>query len=134
MYAAINPSLPFSKAYGSSIASQIKEDNSSIIEMITVLKKALERLTTSEVELSTKASTLNTPEESDLCYVRVAITKEYLSEEDESRLGNLGIDCLSDAGPYEIYGVVANSARALARVLNDEVVRAVDLEEPPCCK
>lgn len=71
---------------------------------------------------------------SDVCYVRLGVREERLTDELALHLDSLGVECLSEGSPFEVYGVVENSATALGRLLHDPAITSVDVDEPPCCK
>ncbi len=70
----------------------------------------------------------------DFCYVRLGLAVERLTPPLERRLAALGLECIEAGTPFEAYGIVRNSARSIARLLNDDAVQAVDVEEPPAGK
>ena len=85
----------------------------TIPEMISSLQRALEQFGPTLDSVSNRFLAANGKVDScavrevkssinDVCYVRIELRAEKLSPAEELQLMNLGVDCIAEAGPFEV--------------------------------
>lgn len=67
-------------------------------------------------------------------YFRIQLRRKLLSEAGRARLERIGLECLSDGGCYEAYGVLKLDEHLILRIMQDQEVLTLECAEPPCCK
>ena len=64
-------------------------------------------------------------------YVCIHLTEERLTREVADRLEFVGIESITDGGPFLAYGIVQLSRRSLAELECDPIVDYVEVAAPP---
>lgn len=100
-------------------AFPLDPESSNILKLLSELIAANEHIAQSILK-----------KKSEYCYLRLKLTKEFLTEDARKRLTKTGLECLEQVKSFEAYGIIKNEAKILIDIQQDPFIFKAEEGEP----
>lgn len=73
-------------------------------------------------------------EENKVSYMRFMLRTKCLTRDVEKYLGQLGVECVDEGGPFEAFGITAQAPKVLRHIQSSGEIIGADTNCPPTGK